>query len=216
MTNSNSTNAQSTAKTQEKQQTQQAHGTGARPSTSSKSGSTMQTKLKHLGEVTRWIFITGMGFLLIINAQPWMELAARIAPTLTKIPFIGSLVKLPFLGGWIQWALGEIVSILGTVLCVTIQIVEILPMMVEGSVEFKRKLNTYRWIAYAIEFCVCFMRFPPYQGGTPAFFEDFLQWDWYLIDWWNLIFFLVTMTGFEICVGVALTILQGMAKTSKA
>jgi hypothetical protein len=60
------------------------------------------------------------------------------------------------------------------------------------------------------------MRFPPYEGGTAAFFEDFFQWDWYLIDWWNLIFFLVTMTGFEICVGVVLTVLQGMARTSRA
>jgi hypothetical protein len=60
------------------------------------------------------------------------------------------------------------------------------------------------------------MRFPPYQGGTSAFFDDFFQWDWYLIDWWNLIFLLVTMTGFEICVGVAITMLQGMVRTSKA
>ncbi len=216
MTNSNSASEKQSAKNQEKQQT---YGTGTRSSTSSSSGSgaMIPTKLKRLGEITRWVFIIGMGFLLVINAQPWMELAARIAPTLTKIPFMGSLVKIPFLGGWIQWAVGEIVSILGTILCITIQIIEILPIMVEGaSSELKKKLNTYRWIAYAIEFCVCFMRFPPYQGGTSAFFDDFFQWDWYLIDWWNLIFFLVTMTGFEICVGVALTILQGMAKTSRA
>jgi hypothetical protein len=181
------------------------------------SGTMLKTKLKHLGTITRWVFFGGMGFLLIINTQPWMELAARIAPTLTKIPFMGSLVKIPFLGGWIQWALGEIVSILGTILCVTIQIIEILPIMVEGaSSALKERLNTYRWIAYAIEFCVCFMRFPPYQGGTSAFFDDFFQWDWYLIDWWNLIFLLVTMTGFEICVGVAITMLQGMVRTSKA
>ncbi len=182
----------------------------------SKSGGNMENRLDNLGRITRWIFVAGMGFLLIINAQPWMELAIRIAPTITKIPFIGSLVKIPFVGGWIQWGLGELVSIIGTVLCITIQIVEILPMMVNGTSEFNKKLNTYRWIAYGIEFCVCFMRFPPYQGGTSAFFEDFFQWDWYLIDWWNLIFFLVTMTGFEICVGVVLTILQGMAKTSRA
>jgi hypothetical protein len=195
----------------------QSHGTsGKQQQTPSKSGANMQNRLNNLGRITRWVFFTGMGFLLIINAQPWMELAARIAPTLTKIPFIGSLVKIPFLGGWIQWALGEIVSILGTVLCITIQIVEILPMMVEGTPEFNKKLDTYRWIAYGIEFCVCFMRFPPYQGGTSAFFEDFFRWDWYLIDWWNLIFFVVTMTGFEICVGVVLTILQGMAKPSRA
>jgi len=177
----------------------------------------MQTRLKHLGEITRWVFVIGMGFLLILNAQPWMELAARITPTISKIPFVGTLVQIPFLGGWIQWIVRELTSILGTILCVTIQIIEILPVMIENvSESFKAKLNTYRWIAYGIEFCVCFMRFPPYQGGSSAFFDDFFRWDWYLIDWWNLIFFLVTMTGFEICACVALTILQGMTKTSKA
>jgi hypothetical protein len=162
------------------------------------------TVLYNIGKVTRVVFIGGMVFLIIINAQPWMDLAKRIVPTLTTIPFIDSLVKIPFLGGWIQWAVREMTSILGMLLCGTVQIIEIMPMLKPND----PILNKLRAAAYAIEFLVCFLRFPPYQGGTAAFIEDFGRWDSYLIDWWNLVFFIVTMTGFEIAVKVAITILQ--------
>jgi hypothetical protein len=132
-----------------------------------------------------------------------MELARKIVPTITTIPFLDSLVKVPFLGGWVQWAVKEMVSILGLLLCGTIQIIEIMPMLNPSPV-----LNKLRAGAYAIEFLVCFLRFPPYQGGAAALMEDFGRWDSYLIDWWNLVFFIVTMTGFEIAVKVGLTVLQ--------
>jgi hypothetical protein len=156
------------------------------------------TTLYHVGRVSRVIFIGGMVFLVVINAQPWMELAKRIVPTLTNIPFVDTLVKIPFLGGWVEWILREMTSILGLLLCGTIQIIEIMPMLKPNSPVLKK----LRAAAYAIEFLVCFLRFPPYQGGTAAFLEDFGRWDTYLIDWWNLVFFIVTMTGFEIAVKV--------------
>ena len=162
--------------------------------------------LHNIGRATRVIFIGGMVFLIIINAQPWMELARRIVPTITTIPFLESLVKIPFLGGWVQWAVKEMTSILGLLLCGTIQIIEIMPMLKPNN----QALKNLRAAAYAIEFLVCFLRFPPYQGGTAAFFEDFGRWDAYLIDWWNLVFFIVTMTGFEIAVKVGITILQNL------
>jgi hypothetical protein len=162
--------------------------------------------LHNIGKITRVVFIGGMVFLIIINAQPWMQLAIKIVPTITAIPFIDSLVKIPFLGGWIQWGVREMTSILGLLLCGTIQIIEIMPMLIPNS----KVLKNLRAAAYTIEFLVCFLRFPPYQGGTAAFLEDFLHWDAYLINWWNLVFFIVTMTGFEIAMKVAITMLQNM------
>lgn len=162
--------------------------------------------LYNVGRVTRIIFIGGMVFLIVINAQPWMEVARRIVPTITTIPFLDSMVKIPFLGGWVQWMVKEMVSILGLLLCGTIQIIEILPMLVPNN----PTLNKLRAAAYSIEFLVCFLRFPPYEGGTAGFLEDFARWDSYLIDWWNLVFFIITMTGFEIAVKTAITILQSI------
>lgn len=166
--------------------------------------------LIHVGRATRVIFIGGMIFLVIINAQPWIELARKIVPTITTIPFLSSLIKIPFFGGWVQWAVKEMVSILGLLLCGTIQIIEIMPMLFPSNSTLK-KLRT---AAYAIEFLVCFLRFPPYAGGVSAFWDDFGRWDSYLIDWWNLVFFIVTMTGFEIAVKVGITILQNISTPS--
>lgn len=165
------------------------------------------TTLNHIGKVTRIIFVGGMIFLIIINAQPWIELARKIVPTITTIPFLSSLVKIPFLGGWVQWAVKEMVSILGLLLCGTIQIIEIMPMLQPNN----SVLKNLRAGAYAIEFLVCFLRFPPYVGGVSAFWEDFGRWDSYLIDWWNLAFFIITMTGFELAVKLGITILQNLS-----
>src|ERR671932_703997 len=107
--------------------------------------------LYNIGKVTRVIFIGGMVFLVVINTQPWMELARKIVPTITTIPFIDSLVKIPFLGGWIQWIVREMTSILGLLLCGTIQIIEIMPMLKPNN----PTLNKLRAAAYAIEFLVC-------------------------------------------------------------
>jgi hypothetical protein len=163
--------------------------------------------LNQVGKVTRIIFIGGMIFLVIINAQPWIELARKIVPTITTIPFLSSLIKIPFLGGWVQWAVKEMVSILGLLLCGTIQIIEIMPMLYPNN----PALKNLRAIAYAIEFLVCFLRFPPYAGGVSAFWDDFGRWDSYLIDWWNLAFFIITMTGFEVAVKVGIIILQSLS-----
>ena len=166
--------------------------------------------LENMGKVTRVIFIGGLVFLTIINAQPWIELAKRIIPTITVIPFVDSLVKIPFIGGWLQWMLKEAVSILGLLLCGTIQIIEIMPMLKPGI----QSLKNLRAGAYAIEFLVCFMRFPPYVGGFAAFWDDFGTWDPYLIDWWNLVFFVLTMTGFEIAVKLGIIVLQNLNSKS--
>lgn len=166
--------------------------------------------LENTGKVTRCIFAGGLVFLVIINAQPWIELARRIMPTITVVPFLDSLVQIPFIGGWFQWLMKEAISILGLLLCGTVQIIEIMPMLMPKN----QVLKNLRAGAYAIEFLVCFLRFPPYTGGVAAFWEDFGTWDTYLIDWWNLAFFVLTMTGFELAVKLGITVLQNLKPQS--
>ena len=86
-------------------------------------------------------------------------------------------------------------------------------MMAESSIpaHLKERLEQYRWVAYAIETIVCFLRYPPYNGGMAAVLEDAPNWDSSLIDWWNLVFFLVTMFGFELCFRVIITVWQGVS-----
>lgn len=162
----------------------------------------------------RFLFSMGIGFLCLINVQPWLELARQIAKQVTAIPFLDSLVAIPLLGGWIEWLAANIISVLGCVLWAIVQLIEVMPMLTENmiSIKLKERLEKYRWIAYAIETIVCFLRYPPYSGGIEAILEDSPNWDSSLIDWWNLVFFLITMFGFELCFRVIVTVWQGLKK----
>ncbi len=74
------------------------------------------------------------------------------------------------------------------------QYMEVLPMMVKNPSE---SIVRYRWLAYGFEAIICFLRFPPYEGGVNAVIEDAPNWDASLIDWWLLVLFVVTMFSFE-------------------
>jgi hypothetical protein len=150
---------------------------------------------RNLRTLAEFLIVAGIGFIGLLNVQPHIELAKQIAKELTNIPFLDSLVQIPFLGGWIQFIFLNLVAILGIVLWGLTQLAEILPIVIENPNE---RLQTYRWIAYGYETIICFLRFPPYEGGVSAVFEDFWRWDINLIDWWILVLFLVTMFSFEL------------------
>lgn len=175
--------------------------------------------MKSLNRIFLFLFTMGIGFLMLMNVQPWLQLAEQLTKQITIIPFIESLVKIPFLGGWIEWFALNIARILGLVLWGIVQFIEVIPMLVkdpqilEGWIEawnnrayevrgdgssvdrlkktynsipsdWVESLNKYRAAAYAVETVVCFLRFPPYEGGMAAVLDDMPNWDSNLIDWW--------------------------------
>jgi hypothetical protein len=178
------------------------------------SGSVSQSETVNITaiRIARFLFTAGIGFLMLINVQPWLELSKAIAKQITTIPFLDSLVAIPLLGGWIEWLFANIIPILGCILWAIVQLIEVMPMLTESGVpaNLKERLEGYRWVAYAIETIVCFLRYPPYEGGMDAILSDAPNWDSSLIDWWNLVFFLVTMFGFELCFRVIVTVWQGV------
>ena len=182
--------------------------------TTTTSGSAPKSETSNITaiRIARFLFTAGIGFLMIINVQPWLELSKAIAKQITTIPFLDSLVAIPLLGGWVEWIFANIIPILGCVLWAIVQLIEVMPMLTESSVpaNLRERLETYRWVAYTIETIVCFLRYPPYEGGMDAILSDAPNWDSSLIDWWNLVFFLVTMFGFELCFRVIVTIWQGV------
>jgi hypothetical protein len=186
-------------------------GLGSNTHTTSAPSSNQKASLSAI-RIARFLFTVGIGFLMIINVQPWLELSKAIAKQITTVPFLDSLVAIPLLGGWVEWIFANIIPILGCILWAIVQLIEVMPMLTETSIppHLKERLEKYRWIAYAIETVVCFLRYPPYEGGMTAILEDAPNWDSSLIDWWNLVFFLVTMFGFELCFRVVITIWQGV------
>ncbi|MBD1942514.1 hypothetical protein H6F50_09120 [Coleofasciculus sp. FACHB-712] len=135
-----------------------------------------------------------IGFVGLLNVQPWIELARHISKELTNIPFLDSLVRVPFLGGWIEWGFANIIPFMAIVMWGMCQLKEILPSLVENPTD---EAYRNRWIAYGFEAIICFLRFPPYEGGVQAIVEDAPNWDSSLILWWTLVLFLVTMFSFE-------------------
>ena len=173
----------------------EASGTGAGPSTHTQPSSPpFNVSRKGVMTIAKALAWSGIGFVGLLNVQPWIELAKQISKQLTNIPFLDSLIRIPFLGGWIEWGFLNIVAILGIVLWGITQLMEILPSLVKAP---SPSIITYRWIAYSFEAVICFLRFPPYEGGVNAVIEDFPTWDISLIDWWLLVLFLVTMFSFE-------------------
>lgn len=203
------------------------------------------TPLRWIPRLFKIVFTMGIGFMLLINCQPWLVVAEQISSNIAIVPFLDSFIKIPFLGGWLEWLAVNMARILGILLWLIVQIIEVMPMLVrdprivsmwiehwdgkefalrgDGSSvdqlkrifnqfpsEWRISISRYRAAAYAIEFLVCFLCYPPYEGGVEALILDTPNWDAALIDWKNLVFFLLAMFGFEICLRLILRLWQGV------
>lgn len=155
-----------------------------------------QASNKNLKIIGKLLFLGGVGFVGVLNVQPWIDVARQMAKQITFVPFLGSLIKIPFLGGWIQWGATESLSILGMVFWGMTQYMELIPEFTSG--ETKVWLTKVRYLVYVFEFVVCFMRFPAYEGGYAGLAEDFPNLDISSVDWWNLLVILpISAFAFE-------------------
>ena len=154
--------------------------------------------------------IAGLGYLMLLNVQPWMDVADIAAKGIKIIPFQDVLVSIPFLGGLILFCIVNLAKILGIALWGIVNGLESLPFVIE-SMYVKEKipkwilkdLKLYRLIAYCVEVVVCFVAYPPYSGGWAAIVSDWPNFDMNLIDWNNVVTFVLAILGFEICLQVA-------------
>jgi hypothetical protein len=149
--------------------------------------------LKFIGGL---LFFFGIGFVGLLNVQPWIAVARQMGKQISFVPFLGSLINIPFLGGWIQWGVKESLSILGITFWGMTQYMELIPEFTKGKL--KEWLVRIRYFVYVFEFVVCFMQFPAYKGGYAALAEDFPNLDVSAIDWWNLLVILpISAFAFE-------------------
>jgi hypothetical protein len=159
----------------------------ARPANpGSRAAGSRQYPARNLKIIGGLLFFGGLGFIGLLNVQPWIAVAKQMASEITFVPFLGSLIRIPFLGGWIQWGVKESLSILGMVLWGITQYMELIPEFVKDPSK-KLWLKRIRYLIYIWEFAVCFIRFPAYEGGYAGLAEDFPNLDASLIDWWRLI-----------------------------
>lgn len=162
----------------------------------------LQSNVRALKGVGGFLIVMGIGALALLNCQPHFTLAREIAKEITVVPFLNWLTQLPLIGGWIAFIAVNAVAVLGLILWAFTQYFQILPLLVENP---SQRLQSFRGFAYGYEVLVCFLQFPPYEGGASAFLDDFGVWDVDLIDWWHLVLFLVSIVFFEVAV---LTIIE--------
>jgi hypothetical protein len=76
-----------------------------------------------------------------------------------------------------------------------------------------KRAATLAIVAYLIDTVLCFLRFPPYQGGVLAFWDDVQLGVQSIesVDWPNLTSAIATLFGFELILTFAIWIAQGLA-----
>jgi hypothetical protein len=156
--------------------------------------------------------VFGIGFLIVLNMQPWIEVAEAAAKEVKVIPFQDALTAIPFVGGVILWVIVNIAKILAVALWAIVNGLENLPSLLKASgrgaipKDAMKFLNLARAAAYVVEIVVCWVRYPTYQGGFAAVAMDWPNLQMDLIDWQQLGVFLLAIIGCEVClkVGIAL------------
>lgn len=152
----------------------------------------------------------GMGYLILLNIQPWMDVAEIAAKQVKILPFQDTLVGIPFLGGLILWCIVNAAKLLAIALWGIVNGLENLPFFLDTTLGKKvpkailKDLLFFRLAAYVIEAVVCWVRYPTYQGGWSAVVQDWPNYDMNLIDWDGTGAFLLAIAGCEICVQVCI------------
>jgi hypothetical protein len=152
----------------------------------------------------------GIGYLILLNVQPWVDVAEKAAKAVKILPFQDTLVAIPFLGGLILWCIVNASKLLAVALWGIVNGLENLPFFLDTAFakkipkEIIQDLNLYRAVAYVVEAIVCWIQYPTYQGGWPAVVMDWPNYDMNLIDWNQVGTFLLALGGCEICVQVGI------------
>lgn len=189
-----------------------------RSQSNSSEGTEMSTNFKpnRLGSaILRGVIFAvcvGIGFLIVLNMQPWVEVAESAAKEVKVIPFQDALTSIPFIGGVILWIIVNLAKILAVALWAIVNGIEQLPALLKASgrgaipKDSMKFLHLARAVAYVVEVTVCWVRYPTYEGGFAAVVMDCPNLQMDLIDWQQLSVFLLAVIGCEICLrtGIAL------------
>lgn len=91
-----------------------------------------------------------IGWLMLLNAQPWLKFADMAAPMIGTIPFFSTLVKIPYLGGWIEFASANLAAITGVSAWGLIQFCEILPIVLDKELIVGNLIRNWQGVDYDV------------------------------------------------------------------
>jgi hypothetical protein len=191
---------------------------GERPMTTSKANK----KSIHWGQFTaKFISYALITLIAILNLQPWFPIATTIAGEVIHFPFIDSLLNIPIpvIGGLISmivtFIVNNLVNLVAILLWFLVQFSQLMFWAKEDSEAAavmdklfglatsridKDLARRFSAVSYAIEAVVCFVYYPPYEGGFQGFMDDWNYWNWDSLQIDQLILFGITLFAFELFV----------------
>ena len=131
-------------------------------------------------------------------------------------------------GDVISWFWLNLISITGVFLMVLCQMLQLLAWCTStpatragiaqifgndlgmGSKRVQTKYKVLAGAAYCLELFVCLLEYPPYDGGFSGILADFPLLDPYLIQYGQIVTFVITMFGFELMVCLLVGFLGSM------
>lgn len=92
-----------------------------------------------------------IGWLMLLNCQPWLRFAEYTQPLMTKVPFLDAIVKIPFLGGWIEFLASNAVAVAGVIAWGVIQFLQVLPMAYDRETIYGNLIKQWQGKQFSTE-----------------------------------------------------------------
>ncbi|MBW4460568.1 MAG: hypothetical protein KME47_10045 [Nodosilinea sp. WJT8-NPBG4] len=161
-----------------------------------------------------WVIL---GLIFLLNVQPWVSVARWISEDIVSLPFDNFLMSIPGVKQLVSFIWNNLVSIMAVALMAICQFFQILALGTESpeaariiekifanrvrvNSSDEKEVAKRRWLAgcaYILEALVCFIEYPPYEGGISAIIADFPLLEAYYIQYGELVKFFLTMLSFE-------------------
>lgn len=89
-----------------------------------------------------------IGWLMMLNAQPWLKFADMTAPMVSNVPFAKALISIPYLGGWLEFLGENMAVIVGLSAWGLIQFCEVLPIAFDKELIVGSLIRKWQGVDY--------------------------------------------------------------------
>lgn len=137
-----------------------------------------------------------------LNIQPYVRVTEILLGIAGQLAILRLLLAIPILGGIIEWIGSVAIPVIGFAIWAIIQYFELLPDLIKQHINkvtpaALKRAGTYRGWTYAIDLMLCIICFPPIKGGMNGFFMFLASPSFQDLDWWNILYIVVTMFAVE-------------------
>lgn len=166
------------------------------------SGSKQRDFFKPLSKAVFFCFGIVAIWVCFLNIQPYVRVTEILLGIAGQLAIVRLLLGIPLLGSVIAWIGSIVIPVIGFAIWAIIQYFELLPDLLKQHIgkispAALKRAGTYRGWTYAIDLLLCIICFPPIRGGMNGFFMFLSSPSFQDLDWWNILYIVVTMFAVE-------------------